>query len=75
MKWTPLHIQLMLHYYAIASAVENSDAPAVLEYTQDLLKHGLIREGHYSSKYNATEKGEKFVEKLCKTELPKQVWV
>jgi len=73
---TPLHIELMIHYYAHCEPTYNPEAPAVKEYTLDLLKEGLIDESATSgSGYVSTDKGKAFVEKICETPIPVQTWI
>jgi hypothetical protein len=74
-KFTPLHIELILHYHCCCNLWPQHDAPAVIEFTDDLLGMGLIVGDRESgSGYRTTERGGKFVEKLCNTEIPVQVW-
>jgi hypothetical protein len=76
-SWTPLHIELMIHYRCSACRFPRSDAPAVIDYTEQLKSHGLIREttDDETGDYRATEKGEAFLELVCRTPLPQMAWV
>jgi hypothetical protein len=73
---TPLHWQLMLHYYAIAEpyAEQNpghANSLAVKEYRHELETWGLIKFDPTSgSNYRATERGEFLVDHLTKIPLP-----
>lgn len=70
---TPLHIKLLLHYYAIGTRWE-TPSPAASDYTQDLLNWGLIEASETSgSGYVATDRGKAHIEGLMRLSLPK--WV
>lgn len=77
---TPLHWQMLLHYYAIAAPYAESDpghanSLAVKAYTAELLQDGLIRADETSgSGYRATERGEVLVDHICNLPLPMQEW-
>ena len=74
-KFTPLHIELIIHYHCICKPPLNHDAPAVIEFTEELVNLGLInKDGTSGSGYRCTDKGNVFVEKICNTELPVQYW-
>ena len=74
--WTPLHIELMMHYHCTPVALPNADAPVVVDYTSDLLKHGLIFvDRKCPSGYRSTDKGQAFIALLCRTPLPEMRWV
>jgi hypothetical protein len=74
-KFTPLHIELMLHYYCCCAEFRGADAPAVIEYTGHLEASDLIKSSFPSkAKYCATEMGEAFVKRICNTELPVRTW-
>ena len=79
MNWSPIEIELMIHYYAHCFIKENNDAPTVISATDKLSKLGLIEKDDPNEKHTAgfmaTEKGKAFIEKICATELPRQVWV
>ena len=73
--WTPLHIELMLHYYCSCEEYPTADAPSVIEFTGNLEANDLIKSDYpKKNKYCATEKGEAFVQKICNTPLPKRKW-
>lgn len=74
-RWTPLHIELMIHYRCSPARLTNQSAPAVVDYTADLHAHGLIEDDNSrESGWSATERGEAFIEALCRTQLPEKVW-
>jgi hypothetical protein len=54
-KMMPLHIELMMHYHCSASPFARRTAPAVVAFTQQLLKAGLIVATVYG--YKTTEGG------------------
>lgn len=78
---TPLHLKLLLHYYSIAEPYSMRDhahaiAPATLEYTADLVSHGLIEvNDSAASGYQCTDRGKVFIDALLATPLPVQKWV
>lgn len=78
-SWTPLHIELMIHYRCSAARFARPEAPAVIDYTQELIAHGLVEPvlepRQYPHDYRATEKGEAFLEMICRTPLPRLAWV
>lgn len=62
---TPLHIQLLLHVYAIAEPIPNRGAPAVEAYLNDLVSKGLIAPVPQApSGYRITPTGRTYVERL-----------
>lgn len=81
MNMTPLHIRMMLHYYAIATPYAEHDpfhasSIAVAEYRGHLIQSGLIEEDLKSpSGYRSTARGRAYVEALCDMPLPIQKWV
>lgn len=76
-RWTPLHIELMLHYCASNVRHPRAHAPAVADCTKELQKHGLIELTPDESPvdYAATEKGKAFLELICQTPLPVRAWM
>jgi hypothetical protein len=74
-KFTPLHIELILHYHCACNPPINQHTAAVCDFTMELEELGLIRHSADSgSGYRCTDKGNVFCEKLCNTVLPVQVW-
>jgi hypothetical protein len=72
---TPLHIQILLHYYAIAEPYAkdkpaHANSIATITYTQQLVQHGLIYRNEDSpSGYSSTTCGEAFIERLLATPI------
>jgi hypothetical protein len=74
---TPLQIQMMLHYYAIAEPYSirderHANSPAVREQRLELVALGLLEnggDGHVSG-YRVTECGRTYVKALCEMPLP-----
>ena len=66
MKIKPLHIELMLHYHVSYGPFPlRAKAPAVLRFTKELERIGLIRKNYKSnSGYISTKKGKRYVEAL-----------
>lgn len=77
---SPLHWQMLLHYYAIAEPYAqdrpgHANSLAVKAYTEQLLKDNLIRPDETSgSGYRVTDRGEVLVEYICNLPLPVQEW-
>lgn len=77
---TPLHWQMLLHYYAIAEpyAATNpghANSLAVKSYTEWLIDNDLIKiDVSSGSGYRATERGEALVEFICNLPLPARIW-
>lgn len=75
-SWTPLHLQLLLHYYTMVDALPNHSAPAVLAYTDDLLHNQLIekaapsRTRTHGHGWQLTKRGEAHVKALITAPLP-----
>ncbi len=74
-RWTPLHLELILHYRTKAGPFPQAAASAVVSYTKELLAHKLIEPANDKSGYASTARGDAFVEILCNTPLPVQKWV
>lgn len=76
-SWTPLHIELMIHYCCSCSPFPRADAPAVIDYTRQLIECGLVEETADDPRrnYRATPMGEAFLELVCRTPLPRLAWV
>lgn len=71
---TPLHIDLLLHYYAVAEPFHRP-SPAATEYTNDLERLGLIERerGAITSGWRTTQLGKAEVAIICgKTKLDLQ---
>lgn len=72
---TPLHIRLLLQFFAYPDKTEAQESPAGKRYTQDLLRMGLITpSSDHESGYAATDKGCAHVTALCHLKLPVQTW-
>lgn len=77
---TPLHWQMLLHYYAIAEPYAAHDpghanSLAVKDYTDELLESDLIRHDPSSgSGYRTTDRGEAMVDHIVNLPLPEKVW-
>jgi len=73
---TPLHLQMLLHYYAIAEPYAKNDplhaeSRAVSRYRDQLVSLKLIHEDPTSgSGYSCTERGFAYVEALKALPLP-----
>lgn len=78
---TPLQIQMMLHYYAIARPYAVSDpdharSPAVLAQRCELMSRGLIAEVLAEpSGFQVTNKGRAYIDALLAVRDPVCKWV
>lgn len=76
---TPLKLQILLHYYAMATDYRDGDlsAPAVAEAVQDFLAGDMLQRGENSwgAAYSITERGRAHVENLCRLPFPILRWV
>lgn len=75
---SPLHIHLLLHYYALAEPPNqrycNRDAEK--DYTDSLVGCGLIEFDVASpAGYTTTERGMAYVRMICNTPLPVSKWI
>lgn len=81
MKWTPLEMQILLHYYYSPEDYRQGDysAPAVRQAINSFRDElGLIREKSERDGYGLyeiTERGRVLVDAALETPLPVQVWV
>ncbi len=77
-QFTPLHIELMVHYATSYAQFERHTAPTVCDYTEHLVNLGLVEsasgESHERT-WRATDRGVAFLEMICKTPLPRLAWV
>lgn len=68
----------MIHYRCSCDRFERAQAPAVIDYTMELEKLGLVEKvfGPDATRdFKATEKGEAFLEMVCRTPLPRLAWI
>lgn len=79
---SPLKIQIMLHYYALADDFRNGDfsAPAVIEALETFVRQGMLRATAFGRQrgepaYKITDKGRAYVEALKAVPLPVSRWV
>lgn len=78
MKLTPLHLSLLVHYHALNEPVPNENAPAVVEYTRQLVAENIIDHSlHSASGYRTTPKGVAWLKLLLSTPFPVQTveWI
>lgn len=77
---TPLQINMLLHYYAIAEPYavreqEHANSPAVHEQRHILVNWGLIKVDITNpSGFSVTDKGLVYVEAICNIPLPVMRW-
>lgn len=75
--FTPLHLMLLLHYHVTPDPWPQRGAPAVLEFTGDLIGLGLVEhviKGKHGHQYGTTDRGAAYVDALCSVPLPVQRW-
>lgn len=74
---TPLHIEILMHYYVAQTAFPRHHAPAVQLAISDLLDEKAIQwnaESDDKTAYRATEKGRAWVAALCAVPPPFPCW-
>jgi hypothetical protein len=79
MKWTVVEIILLLSVNAATEGI-NTKSSAEMAAIDVLLKADLIKRVPTNTLtttplYNTTDKGNKMIEMICNTPLPKQNWV
>lgn len=80
MNSTPLHWQMLFHYYAVAEpyAANNpghANSLAVRAYKETLVDNDLIRTDPSSgSGYRVTDRGEVLIAHVLNLPLPEKVW-
>lgn len=72
--WTPLHINILLHYYAIPTPLEMR-SETWTKYRQDLIDAGLVNPDNVNgSGFRVSDKGDVWVDALLATPLPIKHW-
>lgn len=79
---SPLQIKILLHYHYSAYDYTESNAPAVREAidrfrdVDGLLRLKSIEETimEPGARYTLTDRGQAYVEQICRVPLPVQVW-
>lgn len=73
---TPLHLEIVLHYYARAEDMVNLDAPAVQGYAMHLISEGILQSGskHEGCSLTVTPKGAFWLMSLLSVPFPEQIW-
>ena len=77
MRTTPSDIETILHFYYSPEPHPRESAPAVKNAILGFLSDGMIEEvepGQYGGKYQTTARGKAWVEMICSTPYPEQVW-
>lgn len=80
---TPLVADMAIHYATCCNDYRDIHyAPAIKEAIVWLVKHGIIRmttseerEAGWEGIYSGTEKGRAWVDLMCKTPFPIEMWV
>lgn len=79
---TPLHIQIMLHYYCTVTPYAENDtqhrySAATIAYTQQLVNADMLTSSTCKDVYVVTEKGRAYIEALKAVQMPveKTIWV
>lgn len=73
---TPLHIEILMHFRINPGPVPRWGATAVMAAVNDLCREGAIQRDSSGDvhSFEATEKGQAWVEAICATPPPVQVW-
>jgi len=79
---TPLHIQIMLHYYCNVTPYAEKEpahrnSSAVMSYTDYLVDDNMLRPSQCEGVYVVTEKGRAYIDALKAVAEPiaKTIWV
>jgi hypothetical protein len=74
---TPNNVNVLLHCYYSSEPHPRRDAPAVKECLDTFLEEGVIERDTESEKniFRTTALGDAWVEAICKTQKPKQVFL
>ena len=76
---TPLHLEIVMHYYTNGDDIPNLNAPAVREYLEDLKLSGMIEDIRQDAvarrSYRTTERGRVWLNYLLTVPFPEQAWV
>ena len=67
---SPLKINMLLHFYAIAEPYHNIDAPAQKEALEEFKREGLIYYDVESQLWRTTTRGDFYVKQLFKIQYP-----
>ena len=76
-NWTPLHLELLLHYHASPEPFPRENS-CIIDYRARLMEAGLVAsDSDAKASFVITDKGKCYVEMLCSEPLPipKQIWV
>lgn len=75
-RWTPLHLELLLHANKTLDPVPNRYLDVVDEYLKDLMESEMIRyAGDTDNSFVTTPRGAVLVDMLCSTPAPVMRWV
>lgn len=74
--WTPVQIEVLIHYYVFAEPHPRFNTPSVLKSIDMWVQEGCLTECSRddTSTFKTTSKGAAMVARWCKTELPTQRW-
>jgi len=79
---SPLALHIAIHYATRCNDFENMWSPAQITIFKQFVLQGILRtptdaerEAGWDNKYIATDKCRAWVELLCKTPFPIQMWV
>jgi len=80
MRLTPLKIRILMDCHFLSGAFEGPQAPAYVKALEEFLIEGVIRRIPSSipfgkGRFQTTEKGAAWVEKLCAVPIPVAQWV
>lgn len=76
MRTCPSSIEVIMHFYYSPEPHPRRNAPAVIAAIRDFLNEGLIVQSLWDKNlYSCTERGRMWVEMICATPYPQQVYV
>jgi len=72
---TPLHLEILIHAYTRPSPMPNCDAPAVIEYAQDLFDWHMIKFYDRDQEiFESTSRGKVWLRAMLSVPMPIQQW-
>jgi len=76
MRHSPADIEVILHFNSSTERHPRQDAPAVANAINGYLTDDILRpSGVHPSGLDITERGRAWVEMICDTPYPEQVWL
>lgn len=75
MRHSASDIGVILHYYTSSEPHPRVDAPAVKDAIIKFTRAGILKESDKKGGYEVTERGYAWIDLICLTPYPVQVWI